>query len=62
MKPTTQRLREAVAAQGSHWLAQCLVLNRQYLAVEFSAGKASVSALIRAELARRGVLPARGGR
>jgi hypothetical protein len=52
---TTATLRTAIAHQGSHWLARCLLLTRMDLQAGFSAGKARVAAVIRAELARRGI-------
>ena len=55
MTTTTPRLRAAIANQGSHWLARCLLLTRMDLQAGFSAGKARVAAMIRAELSRRGI-------
>ena len=55
MATTTPRLRAAVASQGNHWLAHCLLLTRMDLQAGFSASKARVAAVIRAELARRGI-------
>jgi hypothetical protein len=51
----TATLRAAIANQGSHWLARCLLLTRMDLQAGFSASKARVAAMVRAELARRGI-------
>lgn len=51
----TQTLRAAIANQGNHWLAHCLLLTRMDLQAGFSASKARVAAMIRAELHRRGI-------
>jgi hypothetical protein len=51
----TAALRAAIANQGSHWLARCLLLTRMDLRAGFSANKARVAAVIRAELSRRGI-------
>ena len=53
--PATAALRAAIAHQGSHWLARCLLLTRMDLQAGFSASKARVAAVIRAELSRRGI-------
>ena len=52
---STTTLRAAIARQGSHWLARCLLLTRMDLQAGFSASKARVAAMIRAELSRRGI-------
>lgn len=52
---TTPLLRAAAANQSSHWLARCLLSTRMDLQAGFSAGKARVAAVIRAELSRRGI-------
>ena len=52
---TTQRMREAVANQGSHWLTHALLRTRMDLGRDFSPARAIVAALIRAELHRRGI-------
>jgi hypothetical protein len=52
---STATLRAAIAHQGNHWLARCLLLTRMDLQAGFSASKARVAAMIRAELARRGI-------
>jgi len=54
------RTREAVASQGSHWLAQALLLARMEMLPDgtprdFSPRRAIVAAIIRAELHRRGI-------
>ena len=51
----TATLRAAIANQGNHWLARCLLHTRIDLQAGFSAGKARVAAMIRAELHRRGI-------
>jgi hypothetical protein len=51
----TATLRAAIANQGSHWLAHCLLLTRMDLQAGFSVSKARVAAMIRAELSRRGI-------
>ena len=52
---TTTTLRAAIANQDSYWLARCLLLTRMDLQAGFSASKARVAAMIRAELSRRGI-------
>jgi len=52
---STRTLRDAAANQNSHWLARALLYSRMELAAEFSAGKARVAAILRAELERRGI-------